>query len=384
LNPDWRLLVVSEPGRDGVLTCVSTLIRHVHANHPEIGVDFLYSSRRGGVELEELVAEVRARDGEAQDLHVGNAPEMADFAAMRRIFDLVRRRQPSIVHAHSSKAGALVRLGALWPGFPPVLYSPHAYYGMPRRGGKKEIFFNLLETLLGRIGWTHNCSEDERDFARDTLHVPPERLKVVHNGVDTAWFSPADTLERESFRRELGLPEKGKILATIGRDSPQKNFAPLYAGLGRLLAGSDWSFAHAGAGSVELRAALPEAALPRCHAYCHLNDTAHLLRAADGFILTSRYEGLSLSMLHALSCGLPLILTDAPGFRVLKTLGFQNIHWLPEPGVEGFERHLDAALKEWAAAPSQVLMQQRIKACEFFTESIQMEKLVNLYHVMLR
>ncbi len=118
-----------------------------------------------------------------------------------KTLSFVRERRPDLVHAHSSKAGALARLCRLLPSFPPILYTPHAYYGMPRLGGAKEHFYNFLETLLGQAGITHNCSEDERDFARDVLGLDPETLFVVHHGIDTGLYSPATRAEKDKAPR---------------------------------------------------------------------------------------------------------------------------------------------------------------------------------------
>lgn len=381
---NWRLLLVSEPGKDGVFSCVRTLARHLRSHHPEIIVDLAYSSRRAGPGLADFVKEVEAGGGITADLHVTNAPEAGDWNALKKLRRLARERRHRLVHAHSSKAGALARLAALAPGFPPVLYTPHAYFGMPRQGGKKEMIFNGIESVLGRIGTTHNCSEDERDFAREVLHLPANRLEVIHHGIDTHLFAPASKAVRNASREALGIPPDGRLLVTIGRDSAQKNYAPLYDTLARLLPASDWRFAHAGAGALERRAGLPSAAADRCHAFCHLEDTAPLLRAADGFILTSRYEGLSLSMLHALSCGLELILTEAPGLRVLKTLGFQGIRWLPDPAAGKIDDSLRAALAEWAGGGLHESAFQRELAVKFFSEPVQLEKLIALMRRLAR
>ncbi|MEI6493896.1 MAG: glycosyltransferase family 4 protein, partial [Verrucomicrobiota bacterium] len=351
----WRVLMVSEPGMDGVFTVVDSLVRHIHSNHPEISVDLAYSSQRSGQALRDLIGEIERRGDRTIDLKVGNAPRPSDFRAVLDLARLVRERHPQVVHAHSSKAGALARIARLFALVPPVFYSPHAYYGMPRLGGRKEKLFNAIESALGRVGTTINCSEDERDFAIHVLRIPPNRLRVVHNGTDTARFAPPDADGKALARAKLGLPANGKILITIGRDSPQKNYAPLYGVLDDLLPDAGWSFAHAGAGSIALRDGLRPAAAARCHGFEHLDDVLPLLHAADGFVMTSRYEGLSLAMLSALSCGLPAFLTDVPGFHFLKEFGFDEIAWLPDTSSpENVADALETSLRSWAARPPEV------------------------------
>lgn len=377
---NWRLLLVSEPGRDGAFTVVRSLVRHIHAKHSEVSLDLAYSSCRASAPLDELVHEVTARGGKVVDLRVANAPQKADFLAVKKLLRLVQERRPALVHAHSSKAGALVRLCAFIPRFPRVLYTPHAYYGMARTGGCKERLFNLLESVIGYIGQTQNCSEEERDFALKTLRLPAAKLRVINNGVDVSRFAPANGSEKAFARAALSLPAAGRLLVTVGRDSSQKNFQPLYQALDRVLPETNWRFAHAGAGSQRLRHCLRETAARKCHAFEFLPDSSVLLKAADAFIMPSRYEGLSLSMLEALSCGLFMILTEAPGLRVLRTMGFQGMHWLPDPATQpSISPHIESALRQWMPPSAEERVLQLRLAHEFFTEERQMEKIVALY-----
>ncbi len=380
-----RVLVASEPGKDGVFVVVRNLVRHLHRVHPGLTVDLAWSSRREFGEAAALAEEVRARGGEAVDLRVSNAPEPEDLGAARKILSLVRRRRPQVVHAHSSKAGALCRGLALLPGFPPVVYTPHAYYGVARRGGKKELFYNAIEAVLGHVGITACCSTDEYAFARDVLKIPSARLATIPNGVDTARFAPVDSAGKRELRAELGIPPDGRLLVSVGRHTPQKNYAPLYEALARALpAHPEMRFAHAGEGSVELAAGLPARARSRATAFPYLEAPQKLLRAADGFILTSRYEGLSLSMLEALSCGLPAILTDVPGLKVIRGLGFRWTHWLPRPDeAPDFPASIEQGIAEWLAGEPGPIEAQRALVRERFDQSVNFEKMVALYRSRL-
>lgn len=379
MNP-FRLLMVSEPGIDGVFAIVDSIVRQIHSDHPDITVDLAFSSRRSGTALHDLVRKIEKHGGRTIDLNVGNAPGPADVRALGALISFARERRHQLVHAHSSKAGALVRIARALAPFPPVLYMPHAYYGMPGLGTPKEHLFNFIEAALGRIGITICCSEDERDFATSALHIPTGRLRVIHNGIDTRRFAPVDAAAKASMRGRLGLPADGKILVTIGRDSVQKNYAPLYSVLGELLPSAGWSFAHAGAGSVALRGGLSTPAAARCHNFEHLDDVAPLLQAADGFVMTSRYEGLSLAMLSAMSCGLPVFLTDEPGFHFLKPYGFDEIAWLPDTGKpEALRDALKKSLPSWAVDPPQILARQRDLTCRMFSAHVQIGRLIALY-----
>lgn len=374
-----RLLIISEPGRDGVFVSVAGLIDHLHTYYSDVVVDFFYSSERPGPALLPLVEKIRSRGGAAVDLHIGSAPQIADIAAMIQILRYVRVYRPDVIHANSSKAGALARLAHFFPHFPPVLYTPHAYYGMSHLGGLKEFFFNSIEKFLGRFGITQNTSADERTFGKNILGIAPRSLVLIHNGIDVRRFSPVDAAIRKQRRIELGLPVEGKLLVTVGRRSHQKNYEFLYQALDKFILDSDVFFAHAGADSGVLRSTLSASAQERVFCWEHLDAPELLLQAADAFVMTSIYEGLSLSMLQALACGLVPILSDAPGLRMLKKLNFNDVLWVPL--AKSSQDSLDpllSALTHWAHSPEKNLIEQRQLVLQFFDQRIQYEKLVTL------
>ena len=69
----------------------------------------------------------------------------------------------------------------------------------------------------------------------------------------------------------------------------------------------------------------------RCHRLPYMNDTSPFYRALDGFLLTSRYEGMSYAVLEALATNLPMVLTLAPGNESFAEHGLSHINW-PQPG----------------------------------------------------
>jgi len=379
-----RVLLVCEPGFYGVIMYVRNLVRHLHRAHPGIAVDLAYSSRRDSPTLYELLPMIQSRGGKTIDLRIGNSPEPRDLAALFRIGALVREGRYDLVHAHSSKAGALVRMQALLPGFPPVLYSPHGYYGMSLRGGRKEKIFNAIEAVFGRIGKTHNVSKLERRFALRTLRLNRHSLIFIGTGIDLGTFTPVVAGQKFAARCALGLPESGKLLVTLGREAYEKNFAPLYAALNDLLPGSSWNFAHAGVGSDAWRASLSPAAQAKVFTYPFLTRPEELLHAADGFVLTSRTEAFGLAAYEALCCNLPLVLASTMGLLSLKKLNLPGIQWLPNPAEAGdITAEIREALAQWAVAPSFDIAPRRKFIEREIDEFAQFAKLVRVYQHMI-
>ena len=342
-----RVLIVVEPGMDGVFRHVEGLAHYLieHGQH----VFLAYSDKRGSPELNLLVAYVENHGGKCLNLKVGNAPTPGDASAFLRLRKLAQEIQPDIIHSQSSKAGILARALAMTGVKGEQVYTPHAYYGLTPRSGFKNQFFNLIETVFGHIGRTINTSEDEQAFARNKLRIDPRRSLLIYNTVNTRTFTPPTAEEKIASRREMGLPENGIILGSMGRLSFQKDPHTLYHAF-RLL-NQDQSpchLFHVGKGenkeSVDqlIRDLKLDANITRLP---YLGQPAKFYHAIDALFLPSRYEGCPTVALEALSSNIPLILSEAPGTNFLTKLDLTHCWSAPIGEAPGFAR----AIGEWLA-----------------------------------
>ena len=152
----FRVMLVGEPGIDGVFRHFEALARYLcsHGVH----TDLAYSSVRGSPALSELVRFIEEHGASTLDLRTGGWPGPRDIPAFSALLRFVKRRRPNVVHAHSSKAGALVRTLRLVGIRMPLFYTPHAYYGMGRPRTLPTLMFDVIEALLSRVGQTINVS----------------------------------------------------------------------------------------------------------------------------------------------------------------------------------------------------------------------------------
>ena len=145
--------------------------------------------------------------------------------------------------------------------------------------------------------------------------VRPERAVLLPHGVDTEAFRPARAGEREALRRELGLPDgllavyTGRLLRGKGLDTLLDAFAEVAAGepAARLvLVGSGDGQSLSVEDELRARAAAPPLA-GRVVLAGRQERVADWLRAADLFVFPSLFEGLGISLVEAMACGLPAI-----------------------------------------------------------------------------
>lgn len=356
-----RVLHVMEPGFGGVLRHVEGLVAGQLARGCEVSL--AYSSRRPSERLIPLVKRVRHAGGAVLDMQVGNAPCPADLKATRNLYRLAAGAD--VIHAHSSKAGALARPVARLLG-KPCFYTPNAYFGMGRRG-MKSFLFNLVERLLAGQATTINVSPEELDFAR-LLGVRTSRQVLIPNGVDCDYFTPVSQEEKALARRHLGLPRDAVVLGSLGRLTFQKDPETLYWSFARFAARNPQArLLHLGEG--ELAGALAEILARenmagRVLRLESLADPRPFYAALDGFVLTSRYEGLPISALEALACNLPIVLSQAPGNGYFARLGLSQLYYARVGDSDDFAR----AFEEWSQGLGARLNHREVCARELSLE----------------
>ncbi|GAB2180989.1 glycosyltransferase family 4 protein [Denitratisoma sp. agr-D3] len=144
--------------------------------------------------------------------------------------------------------------------------------------------------------------------------VAEDKLHVIHNGVDLAYFHPGLRAEhRERTLAELGIPAQAKVVLFVGSGFERKGLFPLLhavAGLADvhlLVVGKDRKLAQAR----QLAATLGLAG--RSHFLGARTDVRPYYGAADVFALPTLYDPFPNAVLEALACGLSVLTSPGSG-----------------------------------------------------------------------
>ncbi|HEY8932490.1 MAG TPA: glycosyltransferase [Rariglobus sp.] len=346
-----KILLVVEPGLNGVFRYVETLASFLIEQQME--VHLAYSDCRFSSRLWALIEHVERNGGRTVNLSVSSRPTLGDVRALWRLRALAAEVRPDIIHCHSAKAGGLARLLPL-TGLtgPRYIYHPHAYIGMRPSRHRTDFIYDTIERILARWSTTLCCSHDEFNYSRHTLRIPAHSVMHTSNGVDCDRFRPASPERRAELRKKFGLPETGLVLGTMGRTSEQKDPLTLYGAFARAARQRPGlTLFHVGCGELdgELDKFIKAQGLgSRVVRLKYLSTPAEFYQAIDGFILTSRYEGLSLALLEALATDLPLVLSEAPGNMDVLDLPLTQAWSAPV----GDEAAFFGAISQWAQARS--------------------------------
>ncbi len=258
----------------------------------------------------------------------------SDLRALWKVYRLLCREKPHIVHTHTAKAGAVGRVAALLyrlntPGIlclkPRPLRVYHTFHGHVLKGyfsARKSSVFKRVEALLARFTTKLiTLSPALREELVALGVAPREKIAVVPLGLELERFIGCRG-KRGAFRRERGLREGTKLVGIVGRLVPIKNHALFLEGAKILLElwedGVRPPIGFIVVGDGELREELETMArtlrLGEKVIFTGWREDLEAIYAdLDVIALTSDNEGTPVSLIEAMAAGVPFVATRVGG-----------------------------------------------------------------------
>lgn len=254
-----------------------------------------------------------------------------DFQAWRKLQALVKKIQPRLIHAHSSKAGMLGRLIG-WQLKIPCIYTVHGWGFGKGRPRLQSFLVEKVERFLGYFcqdsRYIFVCHADQIQ-ALHGIGVSKNRGQVIWNAVEDHGCR-ADPGASQSIMMAARVTH-AKDHVTLLRAFNRAEFGHLF------LAGE-------GTDSPEFNRKIIDNAPRRSKAITSLgrrDDVAQLMGTSAVFALSSRYEGLPLSIVEAMCAGLPIIATNVGGNPELIEHG-KNGFLVAVGDIDGWQSAIDA------------------------------------------
>lgn len=235
--------------------------------------------------------------GLERDIHPFN--DLRAAAALKR---LIRRTRPDLVHAHTAKAGFTARLAGLFTRTP-LVYTVHGWQFAPGIGLFQRLAVYTLERLLAPFTRAFiTVSAYDQALGRRAGLARGPRLGLILNGVADR---PAAALPPDPPFRWL----------MVARFQAQKAQEWLIEALSRCRCRT-WTLELVGEGPrrQELEALVRRLGLAEQVTFSgQLADPGPAYDRCHAYALTSRWEGLPLTVLEALRAGRPVVATDVGG-----------------------------------------------------------------------
>lgn len=237
--------------------------------------------------------------------------KLPDPRPVLRLARLIRSFQPDIVHSYMVHANILARLVRPLARVPVLICSARSTY----EGGRfRELLYRLTDPLCDL---TTQVSQAGLERYVRVGAVPQDKIRYIPNGIDTDRFRP-DPEARKRIRGELEI-ESAFVWVAVGRFDPPKDYSNMLRAFSRVNQDNQDNLLII-VGDGPLRPGIEELAqnlgLKDCVRLLGIRrDIPELMNAADGYVISSSWEGMPNVLLEASATGLPIVATDVGGNR---------------------------------------------------------------------
>ena len=240
-----------------------------------------------------------------------------DFKALLRLYRILRKERPQIVHTHTAKAGFLGRLAAQMAGVPVIIHTYHGHVLNGYYGPAKSWLLKMMERGLARF--TDRLVAVSELVKEDLIAygvAPPEKISVIPLGFDLEPFFECESLKGE-FRRELGLGTDDKLVGIIGRIFPIKNHRLFLESAAQIeQQESNVRFVIVGDGTLrsETERYAQDLSIHQQVIFTGWRrDLPRIYADLDLLVVSSDNEGTPVSAIEAMASGCPVVATEVGG-----------------------------------------------------------------------
>lgn len=291
---------------------------------------------------------------------------------LARLHAVLRAERPDIVQTWMHHADLVGGLAARLAGVRKIVWSIHCREIHRNHGesSRKIALFRKALALSSRFIPSRiiSCSATAiEDHA--AIGYPQARMQWIPNGIDADRFVP-DSDAGLDTRAELRLPPNAPVIGYVGRFHEMKDLPTFLRAAAILQTRMPKAhFVFCGGVGVEFNTAEREAFAQMPHRNqvrfdSFRPDPWRLYPALNVFSLSSRTEACPMTVMEAMSCGIPCVTTDAGDCaRLLEGVG--RVVPLREP--EALAHAWEQTLRLDAPARAEVAAQSRQRVLERFT-----------------
>lgn len=300
-----------------------------------------------------------------------------DLSAFLKLYSLIKKERPLIVHTHTSKAGILGRWAAYIAGVKTIIHSTHGHIFYGYFGNFKTTLFLWMERLTAKITKriTTLTNLEIEDYQR-LRFANKERFIAIPYGIDIERYKKADK-SREEIKKVLGLSSQDQVVGWAGRLVPVKDCGTFIKAASLIKENKGLKFLIVGDGPERQKLEEMAEGLGIEAIFTGTRrDIYDIMSVIDILVLSSLNEGLGRVLLEAMAAGKPIVATKVGGVPEVVTDGLTGILVPPsDPHSMAF------GIKELLKNPERMAMMGEIcrKRAEEFDIKIAVDRLESLY-----
>ena len=238
------------------------------------------------------------------------------FVYFFNIFRLLKKEKIDLIHIHRSTFSWFFAFVSFLAKKPSVRTVHNVFKNRKLTWLKgflerwtSRVFFNLTYQTIG-----------ESVFDNELKYYKNPSIRI-NNWFDEKKFYPAQNLEeRNQLRKQLDIPTESFVVISVGGCSSVKNHHDIINAISFLKDQMPIYYLHLGTGKTEAEELALSSHLNILQYIRFVGNTNRVrdyLIVSDLYIMTSRFEGLSISAIEAMACALPSILYNVAGLRDL-------------------------------------------------------------------
>ncbi len=237
---------------------------------------------------------------------------------------LVKSYDFDCVISHNRNSSIVGRIATYFSEVPINLYFAHGFYFHDDQNFFSYFISIQIERFLQKIT-SHTISQSEEDIKLMVEKKYIDKVKITHvgNGIDVSKFRPV--IDNIQLKKKIGLPVDSFIITGVGRLVKGKGFQNLIDAFYRISKSEKNCYLMIVGGVVSQDISKYEKKIVNKIKKLHIEKKVILtgmvenvedyLNCSDVYVLSSFREGVSRSMLEAMSCKIPVISTNIRGSR---------------------------------------------------------------------
>ncbi len=246
-----------------------------------------------------------------------------DLKAFYKIYKLIKSERPDIVHTHTAKAGAIGRIAAWLARVPVIIHTFHGHVLEGYFGRLKTWIFIIIERILARL--TDSIITLSEGLKNELVHMKIasfKKISVIPLGLELDRFINPD-IRKNTFKISLGISENTLLVGIVGRLVPIKGHRVFLEAvrkiMGLRLDISDLQpvkFIVIGDGELrsELEKYTDELGIREHVIFTGFrSDLPDIYADTDIIVLSSYNEGTPVSLIEAMTAGVPIVATKVGG-----------------------------------------------------------------------
>ena len=264
-----------------------------------------------------------------------------NLKAYKQLIKIVQENGLEYIHCNTPVGGILGRLIGKKCKVKKVIYQAHGFHFYKGAPVKNWILYYPTERLLAH--WTDaiiTINKEDFEMAKNFRLRKKGKVYYVHGvGIDTAEFRRNDSIRQEK-RRELNMADDDIIILSVGELNANKNNKVIIEAMSKLKNKKIHYFL-CGTGDLKEQMMMQAESCgisENVHFLGFRSDVKELYSAADIFVMPSLREGLSRSLMEAMSAGLPCVVSKIRGNVDLIEEGKGGFLFNPEDTQTIFEK----------------------------------------------